>query len=59
MNGVFYAFLGTLFTFGITALGALNVFAVKKKADHTMEALTLGFAGGVMIAASEIGRAHV
>lgn len=52
MNGIFYAFLGTLFTFGITALGALNVFAVKKKADHTMEALTLGFAGGVMIAAS-------
>ncbi len=52
MNGILYAFLGTLFTFGITALGALNVFAVKKKADHTMEALTLGFAGGVMIAAS-------
>lgn len=52
MQGVFYAFLGTLFTFGITALGACNVFAVRKKTGHTMEALTLGFAGGVMVAAS-------
>ena len=69
MQGILYAFLGTLFTFGITALGALNVFAVRKrppdiplcdgtpcnsgeKTDHTMEALTLGFAGGVMVAAS-------
>ena len=52
MQGVVYALLGTLFTFGVTALGALNVFAVRKKTDHTMEALTLGFAGGVMVAAS-------
>lgn len=69
MQGILYTFLGTLFTFGITALGALNVFAVRKrppdiplrdgtqcnsgeKTDHTMEALTLGFAGGVMVAAS-------
>lgn len=65
MQGMLYAFLGTLFTFGITALGALNVFAAPKrpsdaplcagkrhsnaeKTDHAMEALTLGFAGGVM-----------
>ncbi len=52
MQGILYAFLGTLFTFGITALGALNVFVVRKKTDHTMESLTLGFAGGVMVAAS-------
>lgn len=52
MNGILYAFLGTLFTFGVTALGALNVFIVRKKSSHTMESLTLGFAGGVMIAAS-------
>ena len=52
MQGILYAFLGTLFTFGITTLGALKVFAVRKKKDHTMEALTLGFAGGVMVAAS-------
>lgn len=49
MQGILYAFLGTLFTFGITALGALNVFVVRKKTDHTMESLTLGFAGGVMV----------
>ncbi len=52
MQGILYAFLGTLFTFGITTIGALNVFIVRKKTDHTMEALTLGFAAGVMIAAS-------
>lgn len=52
MQGILYAFLGTLFTFGVTVLGACNVFAVKQKTDHTMEALTLGFAGGVMVAAS-------
>lgn len=52
MQGVVYALLGTLFTFGVTTLGALNVFAVRKKTDYTMEALTLGFAGGVMVAAS-------
>ncbi|MBO5302748.1 MAG: ZIP family metal transporter [Lachnospiraceae bacterium] len=52
MNGVGYAFLGTLFTFGITTLGALNVYMIRKKSGHTIEALTLGFAGGVMIAAS-------
>lgn len=52
MNGILNAFLGTLFTFGVTTLGALNVFALRKKENHLMEALTLGFAGGVMIAAS-------
>lgn len=52
MQGILYAFLGTLFTFGITAFGALNVFVVRKSKDHTMESLTLGFAGGVMVAAS-------
>lgn len=52
MQGILYAFFGTLFTFCFTALGALNVFAVRSKTDHTMESLTLGFAGGVMVAAS-------
>lgn len=52
MQGIFYAFLGTLFTFSVTTLGALNVFAVRRKTEHSMEALTLGFAGGVMVAAS-------
>lgn len=53
MNGVFYAFLGTLFTFGVTTLGALNVFVVKEAKDNdSMKCVTLGFAGGVMVAAS-------
>ncbi len=52
MNGILYALAGTLFTFGVTTLGALNVFAVRQKSDHTFQCLTLGFAGGVMIAAS-------
>ncbi|MBO5371211.1 MAG: ZIP family metal transporter [Lachnospiraceae bacterium] len=52
MNGILYAFLGTLFTFAVTTLGALNVFWVRKENGHRMESMTLGFAGGVMIAAS-------
>lgn len=52
MNEILYAFLGTLFTFGVTTLGALNVFAVRKKSDDIFQCLTLGFAGGVMVAAS-------
>lgn len=52
MSGIFYAFFGTLFTFGVTALGALNVFAVREKTNHMLQSLTLGFAGGVMVAAS-------
>ena len=52
MQGILFAFLGTLFTFAVTALGALNVFAAKKKGGHRMESFTLGFAGGVMVAAS-------
>lgn len=52
MQGMLYAFLGTLFTFGVTSLGAFNVFFVREKKSHTAESLALGFAGGIMIAAS-------
>ena len=52
MQGMLYAFFGTLFTFGVTALGALNVFFVRENEDHAAESLALGFAGGIMIAAS-------
>lgn len=48
---VFLAFLATLFTWGMTALGAALVFffkEIKKSMLNTM----LGFASGVMIAAS-------
>lgn len=52
MNGIIYALLGTIFTFLITTLGALNVFLVRKNINQNVQCLFLGFAGGVMIAAS-------
>lgn len=52
MNGIIYALLGTLFTFLITTLGAANVFLVKKNVNQNAQCLFLGFAGGVMVAAS-------
>lgn len=50
-NPVFLALLATLFTWGVTALGAAVVFffkSVNKRVLNTM----LGFASGVMVAAS-------
>ncbi len=52
MIGIFWALAGTLFTFSVTALGALNVYWVKKDVSSRMQCVFLGFAGGVMIAAS-------
>ena len=52
MNAITWALLGTLFTFSVTTLGALNVFWVKKEVTNTVQCVFLGFAGGVMIAAS-------
>src|SRR5574344_697523 len=51
LNHVTQAFISTLFTWGVTALGALPVFFFKKINKNLMDAM-LGFAGGVMIAAS-------
>ncbi|MBA2376818.1 MAG: ZIP family metal transporter [Rubrobacter sp.] len=45
------AFLATLFTWGMTALGAALVFGTKKVPRRLLDAM-LGFAAGVMIAAS-------
>ncbi|MDQ3506952.1 MAG: ZIP family metal transporter [Actinomycetota bacterium] len=45
------AFLATLFTWGMTALGAALVFGTKKVLRRLLDAM-LGFAAGVMIAAS-------
>ncbi len=50
MNAIVWALLGTLFTFSVTTLGALNVFWVKKEISNTFQGIFLGFAGGVMIA---------
>lgn len=52
MNGITFALLGTLFTFSVSTLGAMNVFWIKKEVSNTLSCLFLGFAGGVMIAAS-------
>ncbi|MBI9078455.1 MAG: ZIP family metal transporter [Pseudodesulfovibrio sp.] len=45
------AFLATLFTWGMTAMGAAVVFLAKDISKRVLD-IMLGFAGGVMIAAS-------
>ena len=52
MNGIVYALIGTTFTFLVTTLGAGNIFFVKKNVNQNVQCLFLGFAGGVMVAAS-------
>ena len=44
--------MGTLLTFSMTTLGAAGVFFVKKEIGGRLQSGFLGFAGGVMIAAS-------
>ncbi len=51
MNPVMGAFLATLFTWGLTALGAGMVFFFKSLNKKALDSM-LGFAAGVMIAAS-------
>ena len=48
VQGALYA---TLFTWGITALGASSVFLFKSMSRRTLDGM-LGFTGGVMVAAS-------
>lgn len=51
LNPVIQALFATLFTWSITALGAALVFMLKKVNKTLLDSM-LGFAGGVMIAAS-------
>jgi ZIP family zinc transporter len=51
LNPVLQALLGTLFTWGVTALGASMVFFFKSIKRKILDSM-LGFAAGVMIAAS-------
>jgi Predicted divalent heavy-metal cations transporter len=51
LSPITQAFLATLFTWGMTALGAAVVFAAKDISKRVLD-IMLGFAGGVMIAAS-------
>lgn len=52
LYGIVFAFFGTFFTFLVTTFGALNVFWIKKEISQNIQCLFLGFAGGVMTAAS-------
>ena len=52
MNGIAWALAGTMFTFSVTALGAFNVFFIRKEVSGNVQRAFLGFAGGVMTAAS-------
>lgn len=51
LDPIYQALLATLFTWGMTALGAAFVFTAKGINQKFMDSM-LGFAGGVMIAAS-------
>ncbi len=50
-NPIVQALIATLFTWGVTALGAATVFLTKSISRRLLDFM-LGFAGGVMIAAS-------
>jgi ZIP family zinc transporter len=50
-NHILQALIATLFTWGVTALGAAAVFLTKSISRRTLD-LMLGFAAGVMVAAS-------
>ena len=51
LHPVMQALLATLFTWGLTALGAAGVFLAREIKRRTLDSM-LGFASGVMIAAS-------
>ena len=51
LSPIWQALLATLFTWGVTALGAALVFLTKSVHQKLLDAM-LGFAGGVMLAAS-------
>lgn len=52
LNAVLLATYGTGFTFFMTTIGAAMVFFFRKEVNETMQRIFLGFAAGVMIAAS-------
>ncbi|MFZ5802354.1 MAG: ZIP family metal transporter [Candidatus Omnitrophota bacterium] len=51
LHPVMAAFLGGVFTWGVTALGASAVFVTRKVNDRLLAAM-LGFSAGIMVAAS-------
>ncbi len=51
LHPILQAFLATVFTWGLTALGAASVFLTRQVSRRLLDSM-LGFAAGVMIAAS-------
>ncbi len=51
LNPIWQAFVATVFTWSVTALGAAVVFLARQPSRRTLDVM-LGFAAGVMIAAS-------
>lgn len=51
LNPILQALIATLFTYGMTALGAAGIFLAREINRKVLDTM-LGFAGGVMIAAS-------
>ena len=52
MQPILWAAMGTGFTFLMTALGSALVFFFRKQASVRAQRICLGFAAGVMVAAS-------
>ncbi|MEE1086199.1 MAG: ZIP family metal transporter [Schaedlerella sp.] len=52
MNGILFALAGTLFTFAVTTVGASTIFLIRNELSNRLQCGFLGFAGGVMVAAS-------
>jgi ZIP family zinc transporter len=52
MNPYLLALIGTGFTFICTNIGASSVFFIKKGAHPDLQKVFMGFAAGIMIAAS-------
>lgn len=52
MNDVLYSLIGILIPFAGTSLGSGFVFFMKKNMSEKFQKITVGFAAGVMIAAS-------
>ncbi len=52
MNNVLYSIIGIVVPFIGTSLGSFFVFFLKNNMNQKLQKITVGFAGGVMIAAS-------
>ena len=52
MNNILYSIVGILIPFIGTSLGSILVFFLKKKLNEKLQKMIVGFAAGVMIAAS-------